>query len=333
MKIPSKLHSEKGYVMVLVGISLTGLFALFILVADLGHVFVTKAELQNTADAAALAAVVDIQLGEDIAEVSATDFGQTHWVAGSSIIITPEDVQFGHYDGGTGVFQAGASPVNSVSVMARRTSNSPSGPLPLFFSAMFGKDVTDVSAKSIALLDSQVVGVKGKSRLIPYSVINSVVDANGDGLYDIGESINMHPKKDAPGNFGFLNFDGGSGDTPEVQYWIENGYDQEFIVPPGGSIPISGSTGVNGNSLTPSFLKIIDQVVFMPVHDGVGEQGANALFNVVGFLAVRIKAVKLIGKEEERYINAELISFNSSVLVTDPQATANNSLAKPRLVA
>lgn len=332
MRNPFKLHSEKGYVLVLVSISLSSLLALFTLVADLGHIFVTKAELQNTSDAAALAAAVDLAEGEDIAAAKAFEFGEAHWVAGAPIQIAQADVQFGNYDSGTSTFVADAQPVNSVSVTARRTANSPSGALPLYFAKLFGIDTSDVSAASVAVLDNQVVGVKKKGGLIPYSVVDFEVDKDGDGLFDVGQTYNFHPTKEAPGNFGFLDFNGGPNATPELEDWIELGYDADFTIPAGGSVSIPGNPGINGGSLLDSFSYIIDKIVFMPVHNSVNFGGSNAMFNVVAVLAVKIKEVQLTGKQEERYIKTEILEVVSSVLMTDSQAPANNSVAKPRLV-
>jgi len=233
----------------------------------------------------------------------------------------------------TSQFQPGLEPANGVEVRARRVTGSPSGPLSLTFARMFGKTTSNVQGRALAVLDRHVVGVRGKNRLIPYSVIDFVVDEDGDGAFDIGKTINIHPRNDAPGNFGFLDLDGGSNDIPELRRYIEGGYDQDFILPPGGSVPVSGSTGIDGNSLLNSFQQIIGEVVFLPVHDRVDYEGSNALFNVISILAVRIQEVRLTGAMNHRSISVEIVSFASSVLVVDPNAPVNNSVAKPRLVA
>lgn len=326
------LRNEKGFVLTMTGVSMVALVSFFALVVDLGRIYVTKSELQNAADAAALAAIVEVSVSQDTARESAFDFGTSHYAAGSNILFEVSDVQFGHFDFETSQFSLGEEPTNGLEVKARRVTGSPSGPLPLFFAPFFGKDSSNVQASSKAVLDRHVVGVTGKNRLIPYSVIDFVVDANLDEQYDIGSEIDIYPRDDAPGNFGFLDLDGGSNDIPELREYIEGGYDQDFIIPADGSVPVWGSPGINGNSLLPSFSKIEEEIVFLPVHDRVEFQGDIALFNVVGVLAVRIKSVKLTGALQNRYIRVEIISFASSVLATDPRAPENNSVAKPRLI-
>ncbi len=327
-----KLNEEKGAILILMGISLFALMSLFAFVVDFGHIFVTKAELQNAADSAALAAVVEIRNGIPAAQQKALDFGQTYNVAGSQIGIANSDVIFGRYDLTANHFQPNASPTNSVQVTARRTQGSPSGPLGLFFARLFNQYFSDVQAKSLAVLDPRVKGVHGKNRLLPYSVINFVVDQNLDGQYDLGSTINIHPRSDAPGNFGFLDLDNGSNDVPELRQYIENGYDKDFIIPPGGSVPVYGSTGIDGNSLINSFKVIIGEEVFLPVHNRVDYQGSNAIYNVISILAVKVLDVKLTGNMDKRYIKVKIINYASSVLVVDPNAPENNSVSKPRLV-
>lgn len=332
MNLASAFKSKRGVVLILVGVSLFVILNFFALVVDLGRVFVTKNELQNTSDAAALAAVVEIPMGETSALNKAISFGEAHRVANEPISIDPSDVVFGRYDISNETFQAGAVPTNAVEVQARRTAGSPSGPLGLFFAQLFGQDSTNVRAKTLAVLDPRVVGVHGKNRLIPYSAIDFVVDQNHDGLYDIGSVINIYPRNDAPGNFGFLDLDGGSNDVTELRDYIENGYDKDFTIPPGGSVQVSGSTGIDGNSLLNSFGEILNENVFLPVHNWVTGEGSSSIFNVTSLLAVKILRVKLNGNQDSRYIRVEIISFASSVLAVDPNAPENNSVAKPRLV-
>lgn len=327
-----KLKEEKGTILTLVGVSLFALMSLFALVVDLGHIFVTRAELQNAADSAALASVVELRNGISAARQKAFDFGQAHAVAGSLIAIASSDVVFGHYNLTTNQFQTDALKTNAVQVTTRRTEGSPSGPLALFFARLFNKYFSNVQATSRAVLDPRVVGVHGKNRLLPYSVINFVVDQDLDGKYDLGSVINIHPRSDAPGNFGFLDLDGGSNDVPELRQYIENGYDKDFVIPPGGSAPVYGSTGIDGNSLLTSFNHIVGEEVFLPVHNWVKYEGSNAIFNVISILAVKVLDVKLVGNIDKRYVKVKLINYASSVLVVDPKAPENSSVSKPRLV-
>lgn len=333
MKTLAFLKNQRGYVLLTVGASLLIFLSSFALVADLGHIFVTKSELQNTADAATLAAVVDIPSGVTTARSKALSFAGSHYTGATKIIIAPTDVEFGNYDFADSQYTANGLPTNAVVVTAKRTQDSQPGALPLFFAPLFGQKFSNVKASARAVLDPHVVGVAGKNRLIPYSVINFVADQNLDGKFDVGSVINIHPRTDAPGNFGFLDLNGGSNSVTELRDYIENGYDSDFVIPPGGSKPVLGSTGIDGNSLINSFQQIIGEVVFLPVHSRVDYEGSNAVFNVIAILAVQVQKVKLMGTINSRQIQIEILNYASSVLVTRPDAPANNSLVKPRLVA
>ena len=158
---------QQGFVLLSVGITLLTFLGLIALVVGFGHIFVTKSQLQNTSDAAALAAAVEIPQGTASATQKALQFGGSHYVAGSKILIASNDVQFGNYNFPASTYQMGAQPFNFVSVAAKRVTGSPSGPLELFFARFFGQYFSNVSSRSHAVLDNHVVGVTGKNRLIP----------------------------------------------------------------------------------------------------------------------------------------------------------------------
>ena len=331
---PNFLKQKRGTILVITAVAMIAFLSFFSLVVDLGHIFVTKAELQNTADSAAMASIIEVmQGGVDTAQQVAVDFGQVHQVAGSPILVNPNDIVFGSYDFDASQFQANGLPTNAVEVTARRADGALSGALPLFFADLFGKNFSNVTATSRAVLDSRVTGLNTGNQLLPYSVLKDLVDENGDGQFDVGRVLDVFPGHYAPGNFGFLDLNNGSNGTPDLADWIENGYDGDFIIPPGGSLEIEGNPGIHAASLLSSFLSVVGQERFLPVHDAVTSQGANATYNVVAILAVRILGVKLTGPQSQRYINVEIISFTSSALAVDPDAPASTTLFKPRLSA
>ncbi len=325
------LRQERGSILIISAVSMIAFLSFFALVADLGHIFVAKSELQNTADSAAMAAIIEVMNGSEAATQVAVDFGQAHKVAGTPILVNPNDVVFGNYDFDLSQFQSNELPANAVEVTARKADGALSGPLPLFFANLLGQNFTDVKAVSRAVLDPRVTGLNSGNQLLPYSVLKDLVDQNGDGEFDVGRVLDVFPGHYAPGNFGFLDLNEGSNGTPDLQDWIENGYEGDFIIPPGGFLEIEGNPGIHGASLLSSFLSIVGQERFLPVHESVTSQGANATYKVVAILAVKILAVKLTGRQSQRYINVEIISFASSALAVDPDAPASSTLFKPRL--
>lgn len=145
---------RRGTVAVLVTISLTMLVGFMALAIDVGMLYNTKAELQRAADAAALAAAVELGRGGenpmDRARAVAQDYVNRNTVLGQSTVLTASDFTFGqaYIDDTTGkyVFNARENAVNAVRLTVRRTEGSPSGPVPLFFARIFGFQTSNLSA-------------------------------------------------------------------------------------------------------------------------------------------------------------------------------------------
>ena len=125
-----------------------GMMALAI---DTGLMFITRGELQNAADAAALATIgvlaEDPDAEVDALRTTAQYFAEAnHNVPG---ILADNDFVLGHWDTEYRVFTAGGEPTNAVRVVTRR-SEANSNPLGLLFARIIGVDETDLSATAVA---------------------------------------------------------------------------------------------------------------------------------------------------------------------------------------
>ena len=95
----SSKHKQKGAVAVVVGLSLVTLFAMGGVVLDLGHLYIAKSELQNSADAAALAGAQ--RLNETAAGITnARDnaisiAAQNYFDFATAVTITGANTEFG----------------------------------------------------------------------------------------------------------------------------------------------------------------------------------------------------------------------------------------------
>ena len=89
----------------------------------------------------------------------------------------------------------------------------------------------------------------------------------------------------APGNFGMLDFNGGSNPTTEMQDWILNGYDDPVSAAP--PVLIAGDPGFNVNAAVTETdaMMALDEIA-LPVFDQVTGNGANSSFRIVGFVTV-----------------------------------------------
>ncbi len=120
-----------------------------------------KADLQRTADAAALAAAQELGVAGDglatqRAFTVAQDFAERNPTLIGDVQLASSDVSFGSawIDPATGryVFEQGTEFPNAIRVEARRTENAPSGPVPLMFAQVFGIRSTNIAARATAIL-------------------------------------------------------------------------------------------------------------------------------------------------------------------------------------
>jgi Flp pilus assembly protein TadG len=149
----SRQRLPKRQGMVLIWVAIVGMvFIVFLaLAADTARVYLARHQLQNGADAAALAGVYRVRNdpwpnGEPAAHRAAMDTAKDNRAGGGSqaggaaIQLASNfgnnaggDIVIGVYDSGSDTFTPTLSQPNAVQVTARRTADSPGGGLPLIF--------------------------------------------------------------------------------------------------------------------------------------------------------------------------------------------------------
>lgn len=169
--------NERGATAVLVALFMLPLIAITALAIDIGHLYVVRNELQNAADAGALAAAQRLYLPEETqVNVGANQVGYDAAIANRSERIPVEvnwsggnggDVQRGHWRFATGTFTPNASTapvdlwdvteddldanldfINAVRVRARREGT----PAAAFFARIFGYEGFGLRAEAVAYL-------------------------------------------------------------------------------------------------------------------------------------------------------------------------------------
>jgi Flp pilus assembly protein TadG len=168
--ILDRLKNKKGVSLIIVALLIILLFAFAALAIDIAYMYFVKNELQVAADAAALAGAALITNPNDLtqsnARAEAILFAGKNKAAGSSVILDSNntnvlsdsnDITVGNWNGTT--YTAGATPVNAIQVRARRTENSPGGPVSIFLGRIIGLipgaqawNVMSASAEAIASL-------------------------------------------------------------------------------------------------------------------------------------------------------------------------------------
>ena len=170
-------QQRRGVIVVLTGFLLVAIFAFMALSVDSGRIVLTETEMQNAVDAAALAASQEIaaavhaagQGGGDpgtdpnsIAAEAARQMAATVAAANGVYVDPAVDVSFGKrvYDEATDTWpiEWGASPVNVVRVVARKTNPDAAAPdakLPLAFGWAIGRESVPIQASATAFVEAR----------------------------------------------------------------------------------------------------------------------------------------------------------------------------------
>ena len=314
---PNLWRDERGVIAVIAVLMLTALVGMAALVVDLGWLYVVRGELQNGADAGALAGVVELVLS---GQTDAQTMAVTYATRPANYHLTQPP--------GSGAVAVSFPASDQVRVRVGPTA------VPTIFARIWGISTADVSAVAVARLERRIIG-SGPGNLLPFGVDRNVVDSDGDGNYDLGDSVNIYPDPQSPGTFGLLDLDGGSNSNADTIDWIENGYDDVFSIPESvGFVNVEGTPGISGSALSGAISSRLGYPVLLSVFDQVTGEGANTSFRVVDFIGGIIQSFQLTGPQSERHITFQIVEFSSPDLIVgeDENTPANNSLSTPVLI-
>lgn len=172
----NKVNNDKGFALVYLALLVVVLMALVGLAVDVGYMYVTKGQLQNASDAAALAGASQLKsvgtgsanpndLMQTNARSAAILFASKNQAAQKNVTIAndnsnelkPEnDIRVGRWNGTT--FNPSSTPVNAIEVRARRTADSPDSDVSTFFARVLGWNTMGASASAIAALPVRANG-------------------------------------------------------------------------------------------------------------------------------------------------------------------------------
>jgi len=217
----AKLRNQTGATVILVAVLLPVLVGFLALAVDIGYLMLTRNELQNVADAAALAGAR--RLGVNYQEMTADEqasyvcdpatiiptvqeVGLNNSAGGQdAIVINAADVEIGRWAAGS--FSATLDNPNAVKVTARR-DGSANGPIVTFFAKIFGIDTMDVSARATAALTGQATSEEGELEL-PVGISRAWFEDPDRGT-PCGDKIKFSPTTDPEACGGWTTFEYGS---------------------------------------------------------------------------------------------------------------------------
>ncbi len=202
--------TRRGVVAVQVAVVMTTLVGLAALTVDVGVLYNTRADLQRTADAAALAAAAklsDYSHGDPIplARAAAADLVHRNKVFGKELKLGPGDVEFGRsvFNPQTGKYDLTPTErlPDAVRVRVRYTKDSVNGAAPLLFAQIFGVQEAEIGAKALAMMVPRDIAIvadlsashndDSELKHYPFTEVNlhEAWDAWPGGVDDVGNGV------------------------------------------------------------------------------------------------------------------------------------------------
>ena len=153
------IDRHRGTAMIVTVLVLLMLIGFVGLAVDWGYTYRTAQQLQTAADAAALAGAETLFANHASARSAAISLAAANNAAGKVVSlqdnpsnVSTGDIVLGTYDRPTRTFTPTSQPsANAVYIVARRTTGSIGGALPLLFGPIFGKSTAEVSRGAIAM--------------------------------------------------------------------------------------------------------------------------------------------------------------------------------------
>ncbi|WP_430332002.1 pilus assembly protein TadG-related protein [Rhodococcus sp. ACT016] len=266
-------RDERGVVAVLVAIMMVVLLGCAAISIDIGANYVVKRQLQNGADAAALAVAQESSCNTTTATSTAATLVEANVNTGSgsgSAVVDPVKR----------TVTAAASAVDTDGLPGRRN----------IFAPVLGIPRTQISASATAGCGSPLAGWVG----LPIAFDKCRFTDAGIGKMILVSSTTVPARCDgghvkaAPGAFGWLR--PATGGCPALI-----------------SRAIYGTPGDNGNNI-PTVCKasleaMQNKVVLVPIYDDVGDTGSGTWFHVVGFAAFTIQGYRFSGNPDYNWQN------------------------------
>ncbi|MCD6416193.1 MAG: hypothetical protein J7M08_05805 [Planctomycetes bacterium] len=320
-----RMYRRRGQMIVLFAGLVVVLLGMCALAVDVGMLHATQAQLQNAADAAALAAgleyVQERNDGSSESEARAAATSEALALGEANADAARFEVEYGTFENGE--FQAGPEAATAVKVTALRDGDAPGGEVQTLFAGTLGVASVSAQAQAVVAVFEGISTIW--SGLTPLAVWEDDVAA-------LGVTVTIYNDDQiAPGIWGLLNFNGGDNSTSELEDWILNGYNGGVSIDPDtGYLWIEGSPGLRV-ALKDELQDRIGETVIVCAYDQVTGEGSNAQFRITKFLSLTITEVTLTASNDLRNVSARV---ETMVNVADAEmgGSTSSNLVKVSLV-
>jgi hypothetical protein len=237
------LKDQQGVSAVIVAITLVVLIGSAALAIDIGYLYATKNELQNIADAAALAGTNEIgdqwlngeTLNVNDIKVEIQDVSSKNQAAEKhGISILDADIVIGTYDPNvpTKIGPLTGTWPTAVRVIARRTEGA-NAPIATIFAKMLNIHIVGVAADATAALTGESTAEPGDLEF-PVGISRYWYDHDwGDGENFCNHAIKFAPTGDICGCAGWHTYDTGIGHSALAIAGLIEDLEDGVVVPPG----------------------------------------------------------------------------------------------------
>lgn len=154
--------NNRGFALIWLALLIPVVLLFAAMAVDFSYMYVTKGQLQNAADSAALAGAARLIRDDGLAPTfndmtgarnSAVTFARANAAAGLNVVIDKNnDISFGFWDVH---YTVNGTPLNAIEVRAARDSNSASGLVTIRFGRFFGWDRMAAGARAIAAIPAR----------------------------------------------------------------------------------------------------------------------------------------------------------------------------------
>jgi hypothetical protein len=178
----SSVKRIKGAILILSALMIFLLIGFGALALDGGYVYVVRNELQNAADAGALAGAGSLFAGESEAMAKAAEIVALNKADG--VFLTDADVQIGYWDmtgavpGLRVISNPGPNDAKAVRVVISKAAGQNGGPVQLFFGGLLGFTTMDVSAEAVAVVGSP--GEINPGNVFPFALSEEIYNTYWD---------------------------------------------------------------------------------------------------------------------------------------------------------
>lgn len=288
-------HDESGVSLPLMALSMVAIIGMLSLVVDLGNGWRTRRALIPATDAAALAAAQDYVNGDDGCALTAGNY-LTQNAAGAALVSC---VPF-EYNPDQG--QVTVTATDNVDTWFAGVIGRGDYPTQSVTTAVWGTPLTVTGLRPIGLCIEGSTELQEVVDNPPATETLIRIEYDKDQPNDCGGGS-------IPGNWGTIDFDGGSNSNSDTKDWVRDGYPGQVSFSNHPVTDCSGEphcyegdtgalAGLNNELQT---LENSGIYFTLPVFNFVEGNGANAEFHLMGVIRVRLIDYKVNGPQADRY--------------------------------